>query len=389
MRSTFYTANQTQTKFPTPHNIPNANTVENFDPMREVKSSFSYQRPKYEYSNLMVEKITHQAKNRELAEKRNQEEMKEFMNEFGISRSRFLEEVQKKRETKQVINHYEEKAKLNQSLKEESDEDELKPVEAKTIFVEDEASLKKLKSLDVNNDQTGIAKINTNFIKNLGPDYKLKTNSEEIVINIRVKEDLTKDAHSNLSKYNKKFDKIPSEVVSKIKSADPIFNARHTYSKMIDVKEIDQPKTEYKKHYKPLSAFDSSNFPKMNINKKDHDYLDHENSFDKTTNSKTFTKLRPSTGYQFVRENFDGGDLLKQRRLLSGFKVEEFNKLKATLIKNKNTTVCFASLRAAFVNPIDNTQYPKFFLPSAGGSLLSRPVDTTTKKRPKSKKKKK
>ena len=97
LRSTFYTANQTQSKFPIANTQQNNNTLTNpnfsstytsnfypnqnsmptasdFNPLREIKSSYSYYRPKYDYSNLVVEKTVMQVKHRELAEKRNQEE---------------------------------------------------------------------------------------------------------------------------------------------------------------------------------------------------------------------------------------------------------------------------------------------------------------------------
>ena len=41
------------------------------------------------------------------------EEMKEFTNEWGISRARYIEEVEKKNEIKQLLKHYEENNEMN------------------------------------------------------------------------------------------------------------------------------------------------------------------------------------------------------------------------------------------------------------------------------------
>jgi len=134
-RSTHYTMNSTGTKFFNSQNLNsniknstlnnlntnlssslnfnniNENNIEqfasNFNPTREIKSSYSTYRPRYDYSNLVVEKNNLAAKQKELAEKRNQEEMKEVLNEWGISRARYVEEVEKKHETQNLLKFYE------------------------------------------------------------------------------------------------------------------------------------------------------------------------------------------------------------------------------------------------------------------------------------------
>ena len=76
-RNTHYTFNSSGSKFfPNLNNTVNNFTNNNEIPTREIKSSYSTFRPKYDYSNLLVEKNNIQAKQKELAEKRNKEEMK-------------------------------------------------------------------------------------------------------------------------------------------------------------------------------------------------------------------------------------------------------------------------------------------------------------------------
>lgn len=124
-RSTHYTMNSSGNKFFNSQNISsntgfnapstnfhssNNNNYEqliNLHPTREIKSSYSTLRPRYDYTNLVIEKNSMNMKHKEIAEKRNQEEMKEFINEWGISRARYVEEVEKKNEIKRMLKFYE------------------------------------------------------------------------------------------------------------------------------------------------------------------------------------------------------------------------------------------------------------------------------------------
>ena len=60
---------------------------------KEVKGSYSYVRPDYEFSKLVVEKEIIRAKNKEMKEKRNQEEMKIYLDEFGKSKAKYKEDI--------------------------------------------------------------------------------------------------------------------------------------------------------------------------------------------------------------------------------------------------------------------------------------------------------
>lgn len=373
LRSTQYTASQTHTKFFTPSNIP---VEASFDPVREIKSSYSVFRPKYDYAHLMIEKNSIQAKHKELAEKRNQEEMKEFMNEFGLNKARYKEEAEKKFETQNLINYYENLIKPQQEEVEEKEFVEEKVQEVKkTVFLDGNEKIdsKDINTLDIAEDNSNcrvnpppIIKVDLNNIKNLGEDNKLNINREEVNINIKLKnaEGLKKES---LDAIKNKNEKLPLDVVATVKAIDPVFNSRHTYSQMLDVKEVDNQKSEYKNNYNPLSAFDSANIEVMTLSP--------------VMNK---PKNRPATGYEFVRDNFDGDNLLGQRQTLTNFKQDDYTKLRQTLLKFNNTTVSFRSLKQAFLPPAEDKHYPKFFLPVAGAGLLPRPVDGQPKKRPKS-----
>lgn len=399
LRSTFYTANQTQSKFPIANTQQNNNTLTNpnfsstytsnfypnqnslptasdFNPLREIKSSYSYYRPKYDYSNLVVEKTVMQAKHRELAEKRNQEEMKEFLNEFGISKARFNEEVDKKYDTKRVVKHYEEEyRKEEMSLVEDNLNCEDNQYEENENFQNLKSELRngEISNENIDDENYSYNKVNNCNIKNLGTDNKICANPHEVKVSIKLKE---KSINNTKSTWNifASADKIPSELTVRLKSVDPVFNARQTYSKMLDIKEVDNPKTDYINHYNPMSAYDNSNVQVLSVSPKPG-----------------VNKVRPKTGYEFVRDNFENDNLLKQRKTLNNFKLNDYTRLKDTLIKYNNTGVCFHSLKSAFQPSTEEVQYPKFFLPSSGFGILSRPVEAVGKgkKRVKSSVKKK
>lgn len=148
LRTTNYTVNPNSTgnKFFTPTNIPNIEAP--FDPVREIKSSYSTLRPKYDYSNLQIEKITLQHKNRELAEKRHQEEVKEFVNQWGISKAVYDEEINKKKDLKLVISHYEKVLNLCNNEQNINNEDEKESIKEDSLTEKSFQNSKKLNNIE-------------------------------------------------------------------------------------------------------------------------------------------------------------------------------------------------------------------------------------------------
>jgi hypothetical protein len=290
--------------------------------------------------------------------------MKEFLNEFGISKARFNEEVDKKYDTMRVLKHYEDEYKKELSGEEDNLEDD------NVILDEDLQKLKTELKNENNFNNLNNNKVNNCNIKNLGTDNKICINPYEVKVTIKLKEKSINNTKSTWNIFGSS-DKIPSELTVRLKSVDPIFNARQTYSKMLDIKEVDNPKTDYINHYNPLSAYDNSNVQVLSVS------------------PKGVGKARPKTGYEFVRDNFENDNLLKQRKTLSNFKLNDYTRLKDTLIRYNNTGVCFNSLKSAFQNSSEEVQYPKFFLPSSGFGILARPVEAAGKKRVKSSVKKK
>ena len=78
-----------------------------FPPLnRETKFSYSYNRPPYNYSSMVVEKKIKDSKLKLVAEKRGQEEINEHLEKFGVERAKYKENMNNKYELKSIINMY-------------------------------------------------------------------------------------------------------------------------------------------------------------------------------------------------------------------------------------------------------------------------------------------
>jgi hypothetical protein len=70
-----------------------------FPPLnKETKFSYSYQRPEYNYNNLVIENNIKENKLKVLSEKRSQEELKEQLDKFGMKRAKYKEDINNKYE---------------------------------------------------------------------------------------------------------------------------------------------------------------------------------------------------------------------------------------------------------------------------------------------------
>ena len=83
---------------------------------KEIKSSFSYYRPEMDFNVLNAEKKIIEKKNKLLAEKKNQEEIKKNLKDFGRMRSLYKANEEKKCQLKQIINYYANTKKIESKL---------------------------------------------------------------------------------------------------------------------------------------------------------------------------------------------------------------------------------------------------------------------------------
>ena len=88
-----------------------------FPPLnRETKFSYSYNRPQYNYNTMVVENNIKNSKMKILSEKRDQEEIKEHLDKFGMKRAKYKEDMNNKYELKSVINMYVNSNEFNSPL---------------------------------------------------------------------------------------------------------------------------------------------------------------------------------------------------------------------------------------------------------------------------------
>ena len=83
---------------------------------RETKYSYSFFRPTYDFNGVSMENKIIESKQKSLALKRAQEEIKEKVKEFGLHRARYKENVNNKYELKNMIEMYVNKNKLSSPL---------------------------------------------------------------------------------------------------------------------------------------------------------------------------------------------------------------------------------------------------------------------------------
>ena len=88
-----------------------------FPPLnRETKFSYSYNRPPFDYTTMLVENQIKNNKLKQLSEKRNKEEIKQHLDKFGMSRAKYKEEMNNKYELRSVINMYVNSHEFNSPL---------------------------------------------------------------------------------------------------------------------------------------------------------------------------------------------------------------------------------------------------------------------------------
>ena len=83
---------------------------------KETKYSYSFLRPTYNFNDVYIENKIIENKQKSLALKRAQEEIKEKVKEFGINRARYKENLNNKYELKNIINMYVNRNKLSSPL---------------------------------------------------------------------------------------------------------------------------------------------------------------------------------------------------------------------------------------------------------------------------------
>ena len=207
----FYT--KTGNNFYNPTNIPLTAENKPIQIRKEIKSAYSYNRPSYQFSQLTIEKRIIEAKNVELREKRNQEEIKKFMDEAAIAKAKYREKREIKFSMDNIIKEYEKTFKVDKTadeiIKEQNDKESNKDNRLKE-FLNANLSYKNAIPANVN--------ININNSSTLNDAFK---NSKSIInINNNQNNSLNSD-NNKISKINLNITNTDALEVNKISGKFP------------------------------------------------------------------------------------------------------------------------------------------------------------------------
>ena len=167
---------------------------------KEVKFSYSFNRPPVDYKLLSAEKIISENKNKLILEKRNKEEIIKKVEKYGIDRAHYKENILKKNELKNIINMYIETKKNKPNLINKRHKQKMIPSPSNKT-----TSISKNNTHMILTDRTDIT-TNTTYNSNDESPYLLiqKLNSQKIVHQLSKADDLIKNNPKNVFNFPKK-----------------------------------------------------------------------------------------------------------------------------------------------------------------------------------------
>lgn len=436
---------------------------------REIKSANTHYRYPFEPEYLGLANKIMKEKNRELKEKRNIEENKEYIKNWGRAKSNYKRSREEKHEmlnniieiekqiskeistekmrVKSAFDEY--KISDNNLLKKYQDPNLITNISNENVVLnkkisnnsvltkESEKNTRPLTSLkasrsrlinfdmknqikeenDNNNNDSNMEEYNNNnedvladvqeiedfddYKKPNLKDNKVNINYNDIHSSTQISFNLSKDKISSKMLNNKKDlelkplniivrknkldpiklserETLPSDFVSEYSKQNKIFETRHKYSKLIDVKIIDNSKMHYANTFTPLSAFD-----KKHIERKKEEASKINNEL------KLLTKQRPSTGVELLRaKKYDSYNLLENRRLVSGINRNLVDEVKTHQF-SKGKNISSHKLNTNILIPDYDSYYFKHQLPKNNLNYIDYPKDPKKKKKRRATKKKK
>ena len=368
--------------------------------IKEIKSSFSFERPEYNFNILMANYNIIQSKNKMLNEKRNLEEIKLNLNDFGKFRARFISENNNKYELMNLIEKYKNKNKIEQKINEKKKKTFNFNFQKENSFIHKKFGnfnrklMTKSKTtvelfLNKNNKKK---KININDIKNINNENIIIKNEKEKIYNFKAKLNISnskwtifENLKNNLRKSDDeiyKNENIKSDLIYKFCNNDKIFDTRFKYQTICNINKIDRYKDNYKIEYKPMSIYDITNFKKKS-NDSYENFKTNLSILNKTNNEKKWIK------------NHNDGNFLEMRKTLLNFNLNEFNILRNTLKKSESVANIknddnfnidnnkkiktykkvnnFTTINETIFNNYEKEYFPKLYLPKSGSGLLNFP----------------
>jgi hypothetical protein len=329
---------------------------------------------------MLIEKHFIDAKQKEASEKRHQEEMKEYINEWGMAKSFYREEVEKKQGVKNLIGYLEthkpkDKRKLYlEQLEELNNNNGNNNIEdannnnagATNINIEDPL----LSGTVLANTMTSISEKKPEII----PEY---AEAEKFLDNL-IESNITHQKHDKILEEVKIKEKVPADLVTTMKT-NKIYQVRKNFGTLCELKEIDNEKKS-NEDYCPLSIYDNMNAHVLSYERHTNRTINQNNN---NTNNQNINNIRPPirpSSHEFVKRNIGCGSYLDLRKTVTNFKCTEMEKIHESLTKS-NYNVNLEQVKKAFLPPVESGNYGKFFLPLPGYGMVARPEEVKKKKK--------
>ena len=343
-------------------------------PNQELRTSYSCYLPKFSISQAKIEKKIFEQKQLSIAEKRNLEEIKCALNQFGEQKAMHISNINKQYEYKNLIKKY---IKNNEQF---LNENKIK----NDIYNENqliiEPSIEKSRTIKMNltNKFKNISKflrggselitknekllktkpkVEINNIKNIDNiTNEIFPSFGERILNINLRLSKSRSLNEILKYHKKNSETIPNDSLIQFTSNDSILYTRHLYNKLLNVNEISNI-IEFNKKKQNLSLFDLSN----------QNEIKHNLDKNPINNIKSY-----------IRRNYSNScNFLQLRQSMENYQINEFKNLTHSFSENKiNKNIIFK----AFVNPKNKKCYPRFFLPKPINNLLAKTSEKIKKK---------
>lgn len=409
---------------------------------KEIKSSYKYYRPSYELSNITIEKNMLREKNRQLAEKRNKEEHKEFINNWGKARSQFKSNLEFKYENIKIANMFEKEIReetMKKKMEVNENRDGLNSMYSH-ISITNSPLKKQIFKDSVKMNATSANNAIKNNITNINLNNNLKegesreedhintlnanieTNNEQEIINDGVSE-IPKDKpilnkvidklavssnqaiKLNIINNKGKANKMLSEVV---KLKPKIISDKASMARNIKVNEPEDaissdaitflnqvdPVYRSRRLFGPLIQVKTIDNPKLSYTAhftplsfydlKNQDKCKLKKQLD-DINYKFNIKNRPTTGAELLRsKQFNSKNLLESRKTMSSLNYNLCDEINEYNVKKNLHDMSVLNLKSSVLGPetSDNQKYYlKYFLPDPSFGALDKLVDKMEKKK--------
>lgn len=375
------------------------------DSASQIKSSYSFNKPKITFDQLALESNIIKSHNNEIADKRAKEEIRGAIEDYGFSKSILNKVRLYKQDLRSVIAYYNnnknisaipsqsQESQTNIQLESHSKEstipvvktdiDELmSPKDTTKKLKRHPIQSEKFKRLSLMYSKNNISlverkdKVIYNKIKNINSEgiIILGKHNKEVVYEIKIKleskisiENNYKNNQDNIYNGINRNSIISNDFFYKEMIEGGITQRRLLSESLCEIRRYDQSKNGYSYHYYPLSIFDMTQSSLMFNNRRQ--YTKSLNS-----SSNDLNVISPTTSI------FNTNDInyLLGKNKLEKRKYNDLKKIK-THAKKKGLSINTIGLNKAFISPKSET-YHQQFLPRFGSGLLTLPISLTLKK---------